>query len=303
MMYLTDDTLGRLDVGPIVVSPPTGCRTYYDALRQINPDGFIVTDFVIGAPNPRDVVYPRALAHGTVDDSRYVGSRAISANVLLDANKRDPQDALDAIGAYLNPRRDRPRLNWSLPGSQRVRSAVVRGSGSAVSVSRANLHAIPLQFVAPLGVIESPDESIVTINPATDVEVGRTYDLTFDRTYPPGLGLGDRIVTNDGTADADWIATIFGPCTNPTLSINGVDITFDRVGGLALTAGVSLVIDSRERTILLNGDPAESRYDKVNFTAWSWDDVRLGRGSNVVRYESAGGVEGSVQFRWRSAWL
>lgn len=303
MMYLYETSLGRLDLGPVPNGQPAPACGADWATRDPNGNGIIVVAFTIGAPEVRAVTRNRALGSGTFDDSRFYGARAVSLTLALNTSRLDPQLALDRLGPYLAPRADLPRLHWTLPGSTMERSLLVRGVGAPVAVTRRNLHGVAAQWVGVLGVTESPAESTVLINPSTDTEVGRTYNLTFDRSYPFSLGVGDRIVRNDGNADAEWRATIFGPCTTPTLSINGVDLTFDRGAGLTLAAGESVTIDTRERTVLLNGDPNESRFGRLNFTDWSWPDVRLAPGDNLVRYEAASGPEGSVEFRWRSAWV
>lgn len=295
MMYLTDPVLGRLDLGPYLAENA--------ADDDCGPEGYVVAGWTLGFPTVRVVARNRALADGTVDDTRYVGARVITVNLRLDQNRIDPQLAVDALMPYVSPR-NRPRLHWVVPGSTQKRSAVVRGADAPFAIAGPRAHTLVVQWVAPGGLLESSDESCEIINPSSDTESGRTYDLTFDRVYPFSLGVGDRLIVNEGNAVADWRATIFGAATDPALIINGVPIRFDRVGGLDLTGGTSLVIDSKERTILLNGDPEQSRYDKVNFTEWSWESVRLQPGENIVRFEGNPlSEQASVQFCWRSAWL
>ena len=294
LVYLTEDSLGLLDIGPIVIG---------GGLRDCNAAGYVVAGWTVGFPAVREIVRNRALADGTVDDTRFVGSRGISMNVLIDVNRQDPQLSVDALAPYLSPRY-RPRLHWTIPGSTQQRSALVRGADAPLAIAGRQSHVLACSWVCPNGVLESAIESCETINPGSDTEDGRTYDLTFDRVYPPSLGIGDRLIVNAGNATAEWTATIFGPCVDPVLIVNGVRIEFTRAGGLTLSGGTSVVIDSRDRTILLNGDPAESRYEFTNFTDWSWDEVRLQPGENIVRYEGATIDVGSqVEFCWRSSWL
>lgn len=294
LVYLTDPTLGTLNIGPLVLG---GGR------RECNADGYVVSDWTVGFPAVRPVVRNRALADGTVDDTRFVGARAISMSIAIDRRRGDPQLTVDRLMPYLSPRY-RPRLHWTIPGSDQERSALVRGADGPLQINGPQLHVVSASWVAPNGVLESAAESCEIINPGSDTEDGRRYDLVFDRVYPPSLGIGDRLVVNEGNAVAEWTATIFGPCVNPALIINGVPIRFDRSGGLTLTGGTSVTIDSRQRTILLNNDPGQSRYEFVNFTDWAWDDVRLQPGDNIVRFEGDTLDPGSqVQFCWRSAWL
>lgn len=289
---LTEDTLGRLDLGPL--RPGAG-------VRECNPFGYVVTGWQIGFPAERPVVRNRALGDGVIDNTRFFGARAVSMAITLDVNKQDPQVSIDNLTAYMTPHR-RPRLAWQIPGSSLERSLLVRGVDAPVSIAGKQAHVITASFIGVYGVLESAEESTITINPGEDSETGRTYDLTFDRVYPPSAGLGERLVVNEGNEVADWEATIFGPAVNPILTVNGTDISFDRDGGLTLAAGESVTINTRDRTIFLNDDPTESRYDKVNFTEWSWEQIRLQPGENVIRYEEAT-LSGSCTFTWRSAWL
>jgi hypothetical protein len=293
-VYLTEPTLGLLDIGPLDLGA---------GLRGCNAQGYVVSGWQVGFPAVRPVARNRALADGTVDDTRFVGARAISMNIVIDASRADPQETVDRLMPYLSPRY-RPRLHWTIPGSEQERSALVRGQDAPLQIAGRTAHVVTASWVAPNGVLESAEEQCEIINPGSDTEDGRRYDLVFDRVYPPSLGIGDRLVVNEGTAVAEWTATIFGPCVNPALIINGVPIRFDRSGGLELTGGTSVTIDSRQRTILLNNDPTQSRYEFVNFTDWAWDDVRLRPGENIVRFEGDVLDAGSqVQFCWRSAWL
>lgn len=292
-MYLTDDTLGRLDLGPMVMG---------GGLQDCNADGYVVTNWIIGAPDVRAVVREKALGNGTDDDTRFLGARAVSVNVVVDVNKADPQLSLDRLEQYTKPRY-RPRLHWTVPGSTQERSMLVRGVSAPTSIQGRQAHVMSVSWVGPLGIIESPQQSSITINPGSDTEDGRTYDLDFDRVYPFSLGIGDRLVVNAGTEVADWEATIFGSCEDPVLTINGIDMAFTNTGGIAIGGGTSLVLASRDATVYLNGDPTESRYDKLNFTEWSWEQVRLQPGNNIVSYSAAVlGAGSTVQFRWRSAW-
>lgn len=293
-VYITEDTLGRLDIGQIVLG---------GGLLDCNLEGYVVTGWTVGFPVVRSVIRGRALGDGVVDDSRYVGERSISFNVTLDTSKTDPQASVDALTPYLSPRR-RPRLHWTIPGSTMERSAMVRGADAPLQIAGKQLHVITASWIAPDGVLESTNENLVTINPSGDSEDGRTYDLAFDRTYPPSAGLGERIVTNHGNTVADWKATIFGATTNPRLIVNGVTINFNRNGGLDLASSQLVTLNSRERTVLYNDDPTESRYDKMNFTDWSWDQVRLEPGENIVRFEADTlSAQSQVRLSYRDAYL
>lgn len=311
-LYLTEDTLGTLNLGP-VVDDVTGIQSCGD-------HGFVVTDWNVGFPQVRAVVRNKALSDGVFDDSRYRGQRAFSMSLVIDQRKADPQLIIDSLMPYLSPRY-RPRLHFALPGSDQLRSCVVRGVDAPISVVRRKFHALLASWVSAGNGLMEGDEECVLITPGSDTEDGRHYDDgvtpddaygpyytnsggSVDRAYPFSLALGDRIVVNQGNAPVDWTCTIFGSAVEPAITINGVTVSFDQNGGLTVGAGQSLVMDTAAATFLLNGDPDESRFSYSNFTAWTFDQIRLQPGINVVRFSGDTlGDAASAQFCFRSGWL
>lgn len=252
---------------------------------------YIVTSIQVGSPEVREVVRTRALADGVFDDSRYLGARAITMSIRMTDGLRcggaNMQELVDQLTPYMSPRR-RPTLVWHLRNGG-LRSAVVRGVnwGWSIDGSRAANWITP-QWVVPSG--EILDGAIdarrcLLIKPSTDTEEGRTYDLTFPRTYPPSAPIGGRTVTNRGTAATHWTLTIYGPVEDPTFTINGVVFSADRLGGVTLAAGQTLVVSTRNRTVLFNGLANSSRYQNVNYDEWGWDELMLRPGDNTVRFD------------------
>lgn len=283
MIVLDDDDLGEL---------------------ELECDPFVVASFQIGSAAVRPVMRNRALANGTFDDTRFSGSRAVTVALRLNDSRckgQPMQDLFDRVLPYMKARR-RPRMRWTLPGSTSERELVVRGDNAPVVIAGPKYPVLSLSFVGA-NEIMSPGEFCQLLDPGADVELGRTYDLAFDRSYPASAVIGDRLINHAGNDDAHWVASIFGIVTNPTLKVNGITINFNVNGGLDLIAGTSVVIDTRARTIFLNGDPASPRYDKTNFTAWSWEDLLLKPGDNTVRFGgSVLGAGGSANLCWRSTW-
>lgn len=266
-------------------------------------DPFVVTSLQIGAPAVRGVMRNRALANGAFDDTRFTGSRAVTIGLRLNTKEcggATIQALIDSLAPYTVPRR-RCVLSWSLPGSPELeRAMVVRGEGLPVEITAPKYTVLQTQWVAPDGEIVSPSETCQIIDPSGDTEDGRTYDLTFDRVYPPSAGIGDRIITQNGNEDAHWRATIFGPCEDPFLRVNGVTI---KLTGLTLNSGSNVQIDTRARTIYRNGDPTQSDYALTNYAVWAWADLMLHPGGNLVRYGAdVLGVGSTVQFCWRDSY-
>ena len=269
---------------------------------ELGCDPYVVVSLQVGSPEVREVVRYRSLADGTLDETRYTGARAITLAIrfrdrLLGSACTTGSGALptmqtliDQLTPYMTPRR-RPTLTWSLPGSDSdLRAAVVRGVNWGWTVQGPKAQGIAPQWVVPSGeILQGGVDALhcTNIRPSVDIEEGRVYDEIYDRSYPPSEAIGGRTIINTGTAPTHWTLTIYGPATNPTFTINGVEFTTDRLGGVVLAAGQTLVVDTRNRTVLFNGLPGSSRYQNTNYDEWNWDDLMLQPGENIVRFDAA----------------
>ena len=268
-------------------------------------DGFVLVDLQIGFPAERPVLRPRALADGVIDQSTFLGQRAITVNVRLDQRGTTSQALIDRLMPFLSPRR-RVVLTWSLPGSpSELRQIEMRGVDAPLLIEQPKYYTIVCQFVSTGPFLVSPDEQCATVDPlALPEEIGREYDLEFDREYVPTPPVGGFFAFNNGTAPAHWRATIRAQATDPVLTINDSQMIFAQAGGITLFTGQTLVIDTLDRTILLNDDPSESRYDRVNFEDWSWDDLLMRPGSNLFRLQGTNfNFTSQLQVCWRDTYL
>lgn len=275
---------------------------------ELGADPFVVQSFQISSPAVRPVIHNRALANGTRDDTKYTGARAATIAIMLNdkycGTKVTMQSLFDRLLPYTVTRR-RPVLRWSLPGSPgQERQMIVYGDSAPMMIGGPKHPVIGVSFIAPEGEINSAGDPICTvITPAADVELGRAYDRAYDRAYPSSSSIGDRLVLVDGNEQAHWIATMFGDCTNPYILVNGVRVEWISNGGLVLPAGSSLVVNTREKTMYLNGDPLSPRFNRANFTEWTWPDILLRPGTNTIRF-GAGvlGAGASMNFCYQPTW-
>lgn len=280
-------------------------------------DPFTVVGWDISPAKVREVSRLRALADGTFDDTQYTGARAVTATIRLreqycgENGQYTMQDLFDMLAPFTQPRR-RYDWTWVLPGSRGSarRRLFVRGEGYPIAIESSKHPTVVCSWVAPDGEITSADGGpegdgtfCQSITPSQDTEDGRTYDLTFDRVYPPSAGIGARIIHVGGNERTHWRATIYAESGNPMLVVNGTPILFTENGGLALTPGTWVTIDTRERTIYLNDDPLQSRYNRTNYFDWQWSDLMLKPGENLVRYTAETiGPNTSALFCWREVW-
>lgn len=267
-------------------------------------EGFVLVDLQVGFPAERPVVRERALDDGVLDQTTFVGQRAVTVTLRLDQRVLTTQALLDRLMPFLSPRR-RPTLTWSLPGSATdYRSLTLRGVDAPLVIQQPKYVTIVCSWVSVESFLLDPVVECESVDP-NDLppEEGREYDLDFDREYLPIIPVGALAAINTGTAPTHCVITLNASMIDPTVTINGVDITFSANGGLTLVTGQTLVIDTQARTILLNNDPAQSRYDRVNFEDWSWDDFLLQPGVNIIRLQGTGFTSTTLMtVCWRSAW-
>lgn len=268
--YLDDDVLGRLDLE---------CA-----------DGFVVAEFAIGWPEVRSVVRNLALADGVQDDTTYLGGRAVTVALRLDSNVLPTQDLLDVLLPYVSPRR-RPRLVYAVQrpvtDPSHVRSFTLRGADAPVVIDAPKHPVVVVQWVTTSPFAFGPDQLCAVATLSGTEEDGRAYNLTFDRTYPFSAPFGITYFTVEGNAPTDWVGTLTAELEDPLIEINGVGVQFT---GLTLTAGQTVIIDTAARTILRNGDPNDSVFGLSNFTAWTWDELRLSAGTNTILLQGANPV-------------
>lgn len=286
-LVLSDPELGDLDV--------SACAS-----------GYVTVSFDLGSAAVREATRDRALGHGEFDDSRFLGSRSFAITLIVDSTIADATTLFDRVAAYNNPRR-RPSVRWTEPGSaqqRQMRNMVGRGFPRPINSPKYN--GSTFTWRVPDGKIVDPNPQTYTIVPSSDTELGRTYNENYADggrgPYPASAGLGGRLVTNAGGLEADWVCQLFGPCVNPWVSMNGIKVSMNQGGGVTLVAGQYISIDTFARTILLNGDPTLSRFNKSNFTQWSWQSLGLpGPLTSTVRVGADSGTV-SALFTFTSTW-
>jgi hypothetical protein len=265
-------------------------------------NGYITTILDIGFPAVREVETPRALADGVEDNTQFLGARAVSMTLRLDQRKADMQALMDRINPYMSPRR-RPKLVWTMPGSTSERSLVVSGRNAPVTIDRDKYLAVTFQWKSPQAVIKAPEPTCVEVYPTDDVEGGRTYPENYADggrgPYNQSVGVGERLVRNLGNEVADVTVTIYGPCVGPFVRINGTTVTFT---GVTLLENETLLISTERRAILLNSDPAQSRYGYSNYRQWTWDRLRFRPGDNLVRVDADSGDPAMIVCHYHS-WI
>lgn len=204
------------------------------------------------------------------------------------------QDLFDRLAPFFVQDR-RSVLSWVLPGeTANRRETIVRGVSFPQNVSGKH-PTVVLGFRSETGAVyTSPVKAEdgtdiypqrLRISPSADIEAGRSYDLTFDRTYPPSNAVGSRSLPIEGTDKADWVLRIYGACTGPSFLVNGTLMYWP---SLEVTTGGWFTVDTAEETMLYLDDEDQPVLDKSNFAEWEWPDMLLDSklNPNQIRFDA-----------------
>ena len=200
--------------GPGSPWAPSPCRW-----RTRTP-GYFCTLLDLGYPTVREVVDNRPDADGVYDRTQFFGSRVISANITA----QSPAAELDRRGGgQLRPvhgaeRAPRPALRPRAPGRGRAHHHAA-GGRLLLAHRRRRKRDIQLQWVAADPVAREASDKTATAWAGASEGGGRTYPLTFNRTYPGGGGAAANglIVTHGDVAVSPYLR-IYGPITGAAVA-------------------------------------------------------------------------------------
>jgi hypothetical protein len=244
-------------------------------------NGFNVRDFNLGFPLVRTVIDNRPNIDGTDDRTRFFGSRVVSLDIDLVGNKFA---LLDQLAPYLNPR-NRPFLVFD-DAVQPRRIRLRASEETAVITAPTNIQRVLLQWVAPDGIAEGVTQVSAEVPASVGLAPGFTFDFGFDLVFPTASPAGRTEVISAGNTRSYPVIRLFGPCTNPRVDNredpNLAGVPKQLAFNITLSASQYLEIDTRERTVFFNGNPAQTRYQTLNFNVSEW--WSLAAGSNFVKY-------------------
>lgn len=210
-------------------------------------------------------------------DGEYPGDTFLgpkNIDILMDLTAKTESEfsiLVTAIRDMTNPKREESPLVFKIPsafGGAEVQF-MARPRRRNINVDLSYLYrntAVPISFKAtyPYAV------STTLINTGlilTEEAGGRTYPRTYNLTYPTTSSGSSATITNAGNNDAEVVLTFTGPLTKPkaTLTDTGEYLEFD----LSLVAGQQLIVDTRSRTVLLEGTANRSGTITSGSTWWS----------------------------------
>lgn len=233
-------------------------------------NGYVIREYDFAPPVVREVVYNNSFDDGTYDYTRFIGSRAVTLDIVLrptkNVNGTGPQYSepamRDALLAYMHPGR-RPRLLYSEHGDNRVKQVDLRAADFSAVVTQPRFNSMSLSWVAPRGVIESSWLSC---------ETQYIGELAGANTFP---------VNNRGNVNSHWTVTIAGELQQPVIWLdndidNALELEYD------ITLGNTIVINSLDRSVRVNGERTGYRYLSDNSTWFT-----IPPGSHTVNFGTA----------------
>ncbi len=233
---------------------------------------------------------------GTYIDTPYMSSRTIVLTGTLYTNPTDNDTLLNQLKADYNDDVVRP-FYFQLPG-QPTKFCNGQGGGLRydVDVNR-RLGMTPVQFTV---LAEDPyiydypaNQSAVSV-PTLSI-LGTLFNMSFNVGFGGALPNYGATVTNNGTHTAYPLITIIGPVTNPVLSDSYTGITMAL--NISLSAGDTLVIDCRQKSIVLNGQVSR----RTAMAGLKWITVPPGTSDTISFTADSGTGSATVQL-WNTYW-
>lgn len=247
------------------------------------------SDAIICASSELPLAAPRVVGQQRVGRSGVTDLTSLHDSTTFRCRLLVRNDAVGSLGTRhqiadllrsLTAAHKRPFLYIQRDGWSGERRAELRGDSASYVVDKisAVMLDISLQWVVPAGVLEDPTQQVGTLRPTTS-HTGRSYPRSYVSgsgwSYTPA-GAGSTVtVTSSGTIPTPPILRAYGAFTEPVITnlTTGGVIELDAV---SVSAGSYLEIDVGARTVLLNGDPSLSYYNKINFATTSWWELQPG---------------------------
>lgn len=253
----------------------------------IDPDTFILTKLDPGFPTVRAVGGSLPEQDGESDTSAHVGARAVTADVVLAQVNTGP--LIDQLSAVMHPGSRwwlyLGRTDW--PAERRILARA-----ATFTCPPGTLRIAQLGFHCAKGLLEDAAPWSQSLNPVGGATGGFTFPVVFPLTFDSGAVPGSTTVVTAGTAPSPVHWRLYGPFSDPIVRRvdTGEQLSFP---GLSVAAGDYLAIDTDARTVLLNDDLSQSRYNRLDFASASWWRLPAS-GSTPVVFSATGASAGAV---------
>lgn len=280
---------GQILTRGLLMGPGTKLQIDDDGM----PDGF-------GSLAPRATVTPRPKQHGSRPVRQYQPDRPLRWTLLVLGDT--PEEAMGLIaevGAAWAPITDGSLVDLTIKLADRTYLLHGQPSRTQVDLSRLASNSMPTIACEWLALDPRFYDADTILGDVVALGVS-TDGLEYPYEYPYGYGnsFGAIATAHAGNIDVPWTATLEGAgagLTNPAISLGSTGETLQFV--MTLAAGQRLELNSRERTVLLEG--IADRSNTLNRpTAATWFDIPAA--ADQVTF--TGGGEGKFTLAYRSGW-
>ncbi|MFV2094818.1 hypothetical protein ACFHW1_04915 [Micromonospora sp. LOL_014] len=277
---------GQIQIRDLVLGPGTP----YNLSPDSNPLALAARATQTGA---------RAWANGSWSGVEWADERAIPLRLMIQAQPASTAGWLTAwqqLAAAMAPSHTDVPLRWALGGVERLMWVRPRMAEPDLHLIADGRGRVRLGLVALDPLVYAGDES----SDSTGLPVwsgGLTAPFTVPVTIGATRSSGAMTVVNSGTADVGLILRVDGPAVTPRVTL--VPATGDPqvlTVDIELGTGQWLDIDTRARTVLLNGTSS-----RRGVASGDWPIVPPG--TSELRYDAAqyNGTS-TLTATWRSAW-
>lgn len=241
---------------------------------------------------------PRPRRHGSFGGRNLYAERIIHADLLIAAPVNPIETVVAAVGAAFG-NIETPdqllQLQFMLPGWTSPRWLLARPTkgGYPIDVGyQAGYIKVPVELTCQDALIYDTAWQTVTTGIGSPA-AGLAFPAAFPASFGQNMGGGLRI-NNIGNEATPPQFTIFGPMTNPRLSLGSAFLGFQ----VTLATNDQLYVDTGEQVVLINGVP---RLDVLQ-TGSSFFWLPTGVSYLSASSSDQGKLPGIVQVKATSAW-
>jgi hypothetical protein len=273
-------------------------------LNDYSNTGLAISAKDLGAPTVREVVNENPGQDGVEDDTLYFGQRVINiTGRAFNLPTQSRSKAWDLMQPFLDPK-VRATLTYQMDDDMDPRQLTnLRIAQWSKAASSPTAFAFQVQWKGDPVALDQNQDSI-SITSAFSSTIGRVYNRTYDMTYPTGPGgSGIGRATSNGTYSTWPIYRIYGPCTNPVISILDNDTgVVDSLIRVLITINPTdyIEVNTQARTVMLNG--MSNRYSFLDFPNSSWQPMEPGLNTFLYAATAGGGTSYCV-ILWNDAFL
>lgn len=285
-----------------VLASADGFRAVFNDPTDPDYVGVVTEVTGLDSPDVRESADDLIQMDGGVHGNFYYGRRpvTISGMVLNPTSASDRNSRMTKLRAASNAMRSDATLTWQVDeptGGTNTQFISVRRQ-QPLRIGGAWQKDFQLSLVAADPCIYGATLYNLSVTSLGAAAAGRAYPHGFPTNYGGGAISGQLLVENRGNACSYPLLTLAGPGTNPVvynLTTGGViPINY------TLSTGDSMLVDTRNRTIVLNG--TTSRYGSLDFLNTVWFGLNPGINDIRIAWASFSGSAG-LTVQYRDAWI